>query len=960
MKKFLSTRSSSPAQEKSKDCQSKAAATCVDTRNSYRIRGSRCASSIGGGVKIQSTETDTIIETSLNNHVDESGKVPCSFCGKYFKVRGISTHHRYCPEKKLTNNSNREYIRDGQELSDHTLNNPVPMYRSMPAMSGHVRQYRKKSKGGENLNSNLRQTASLDIPELETSPDRSDIFCMFCGLFLASKDEYDTHSKACAISRKVPDGFNLSNASPDTLDSNNRCSDNGLKELDSGDFSLSFFDELAEMATHHRFDVNSGEEGSNENRDDPMTASSPLTQSNSISADMQCRVVLRDVCYAKIRKPGGLVVQGYPCSACQKILTTYRGLEVHRREYPECSHYTSVCHICTRAFKNDLGLRQHQQRYKCRVPTQIEQSQDQGMSEGVPSDCNDQLQNGSESHHISQSQHDLERERLSLSQTTVKECVKWPRMNDEKAWKRLDDKASSELVRHGRIEGRISIAEEVIYQEAKRLFGCVERKPTGQKHGCSRREMQIREVRSQIRHLTKQAYRCEDECEKGGLLLVREELLDKRRALRRAENKRKRRRKRGNIRKRFYSDPYRTCKEILSDSSNVPLKVCPQTINKYVQEVASDPLKHVDLGLLEGLPEAPLPEVPFNEEKLKFSEFKYTLKKKRNASKPGPNQIPYKVYKKCPELAKHLFGLILSTFKSNVTPLNWRVSDGIFLPKVKQPAENNINHYRQIALLNVEGKIYWSLIANRLYSYLVEDNNYIKTESQKGSIKGMAGCWEHTSMVWSALKEAKSARSRLAMLWLDLANAYGTVPHKLIEFALRRYHVPDRWVRLILNYYDGLWGRSSSSGSYSDWFCYEKGIFAGCTLSVILFLMSFNVFMEYVELGNMDQFSIKGNLIEVLRGFMDDLSILTTTVPMLNMALERTNKALNWARMQLKPSKSRSLVMQRGKVLDIEPFFVDGTKIPGLQKEPLRTLGRVYDCSISDKSATNSLVQKFT
>ena len=135
----------------------------------------------------------------------------------------------------------------------------------------------------------------------------------------------------------------------------------------------------------------------------------------------------------------------------------------------------------------------------------------------------------------------------------------------------------------------------------------------------------------------------------------------------------------------------------------------------------------------------------------------------RNASKPGLNQIPYKVYKKCPELAKHLFELIISTFNSNVTPLNCRVSDGIFLPKVKQPAENNINHYRQMAWLDVEGKIYWSLIANHLYSYLVEDNNFTKTESQKGSIKGMAGCWENTSMVWSALKEAYSAQSRLAI-----------------------------------------------------------------------------------------------------------------------------------------------------------------------------------------------------
>ena len=69
MKKFLSTRSSSPAQEKSKDCQSKAAATCVDILNSnngYRIRGNRCASSIGGGVKTKSTEPD-IIDSSCKN-----------------------------------------------------------------------------------------------------------------------------------------------------------------------------------------------------------------------------------------------------------------------------------------------------------------------------------------------------------------------------------------------------------------------------------------------------------------------------------------------------------------------------------------------------------------------------------------------------------------------------------------------------------------------------------------------------------------------------------------------------------------------------------------------------------------------------------------------------------------------------------------------------------------------------
>ena len=46
---------------------------------------------------------------------------------------------------------------------------------------------------------------------------------------------------------------------------------------------------------------------------------------------------------------------------------------------------------------------------------------------------------------------------------------------------------------------------------------------------------------------------------------------------------------------------------------------------------------------------------------------------------------------------------------------------------------------------------------------------------------------------------------------------YGSVPHKLIEFALKRYQVPEDWIDLILAYYDGLSGRITASGISSDW-----------------------------------------------------------------------------------------------------------------------------------------------
>ena len=196
------------------------------------------------------------------------------------------------------------------------------------------------------------------------------------------------------------------------------------------------------------------------------------------------------------------------------------------------------------------------------------------------------------------------------------------------------------------------------------------------------------------------------------------------------------------------------------------------------------------------------------------------------------------------------------------------------------------------------------------------------------------------------------------MLWLDLANAYGSVPHKLILFALRRYQVPEDWIDLIMAYYDGLWGRTSSSGVSSDWMSYERGIFAGCTISVILFVAAFNVILEYVDVDEVERFRLSnGNRIELLRGFMDDVSILTKSVPMAKVALRRAEVAVGWARMKLKPGKSRSLVIKRGKSLNVEPFavggelvdgeVVGGEVIPSLQKKPLRTLGRFYDAGVT-------------
>ena len=63
--------------------------------------------------------------------------------------------------------------------------------------------------------------------------------------------------------------------------------------------------------------------------------------------------------------------------------------------------------------------------------------------------------------------------------------------------------------------------------------------------------------------------------------------------------------------------------------------------------------------------------------------------------------------------------------------------------------------------------------------------------------------------MFEALLDAKHNRRQIVVAWLDLKNAYGSVRHNLIQFALSWFHVPLIVRQLILNYYDKLFVRKN-------------------------------------------------------------------------------------------------------------------------------------------------------
>lgn len=102
----------------------------------------------------------------------------------------------------------------------------------------------------------------------------------------------------------------------------------------------------------------------------------------------------------------------------------------------------------------------------------------------------------------------------------------------------------------------------------------------------------------------------------------------------------------------------------------------------------------------------------------------------------------------------------------------------------------------------LKGNIF-AVLAKRLTSYFMA-NIYIDTSVQKGGVPGLSGCVVHTNAIIQLIREAKVGHTDLTVVWLDLANAYGSIPHQLIYQALDHYHGQDQVKDIIKSYLKGI------------------------------------------------------------------------------------------------------------------------------------------------------------
>lgn len=138
-------------------------------------------------------------------------------------------------------------------------------------------------------------------------------------------------------------------------------------------------------------------------------------------------------------------------------------------------------------------------------------------------------------------------------------------------------------------------------------------------------------------------------------------------------------------------------------------------------------------------------------------------------------------------------------WREGIVPTIWRRAEGCFVPR-----EWGFTQISQFF------EPFACLVWRERSSFLCLSKEWVLTwprmdifhnSIQKRGIERFSGCLEHTGVLSQLIQEAKEKKGNfLTVVWLDLANAYRSIPHNLVQVALDHYHIPHHIQGMITSY----------------------------------------------------------------------------------------------------------------------------------------------------------------
>ena len=195
-------------------------------------------------------------------------------------------------------------------------------------------------------------------------------------------------------------------------------------------------------------------------------------------------------------------------------------------------------------------------------------------------------------------------------------------------------------------------------------------------------------------------------------------------------------------------------------------------------------------------------------------------------------------------------------------------------------------------------------------------------------------------MMEEIVKDAKAKNHTLHTTMFDLEDAFGSVPHALIEDALSRHYLPQN----IIQYFNNSYMNSKAVVETKAWrsspFPFKRGVFQGDPISPIIFLMVFNPIIQSLQ-NQSEKFGYKlGDLSYITLPYADDFCLITTNKRSHQNLINQIQSQVSSLGMKLKPSKCTSFSLSGRKPSDI-PFYIGDNRIYSIKDQDQKFLGKL-------------------
>lgn len=264
-------------------------------------------------------------------------------------------------------------------------------------------------------------------------------------------------------------------------------------------------------------------------------------------------------------------------------------------------------------------------------------------------------------------------------------------------------------------------------------------------------------------------------------------------------------------------------------------------------------------------------------------------------------------WKKVDPEAIFLTGLVNFCLQTLSVPSQLLSADLIFIPKKITP--QSIKDYRPISLQAVPYKILTKLLNNRMVHWFSEHElisplqmGFVPCENKQSPTHEAS--FINKIITISTLLGNKDCTA----CWLDLSNAFNSIPHDLMFEILYKMNIGPPFLKLLKFIYENTWLHSVP---HERAFRLSRGVNQGDPLSSSIFILCFEIILRSLP---QDQFTLYGLNIPFL-AYADDLVPYCTTPEQMQATLDNLQQLTSKLGMKINPVKSISLTISEGKFI---------------------------------------------